>query len=206
MTIVYPLAFPTATGVARIRWTPVPVVAVGQSPFTLSQQVAEWDGQRWEAEVTLPPMTRANAEAWQTFFLKLNGRAGTFLMGPPHASANRGTGGGAPLIKGGSQVGQSILIDGCGNNVSNYLRAGDFLQFGTGATARLHKQLDDANSNSSGEVTLTLWPSVRTAYDDNATVTLVNPQGVFRLAANDQGIDVDAALHHRITFGAVSIP
>ena len=206
MTITYPLAFPTATGVARLRGVYRSVVGVGESPFTFQKQTAEWDGQRIEYDITLPAMTRANAMAWEAFFLKLNGQAGTFLMGPPHETTNRGSFGGTPMVNGASQTGNTLAIDGASNGVTNWIRQGDWIQTGTGSTSRLRKQLDDANSDGSGNVSLTLWPAIRTALDDNAAIVTSAPKGIFRLASNEMGFDVDQAIHYGFTFGAVSDP
>jgi hypothetical protein len=78
MTITYPLAFPSL-GVAKVRITQNAVVAVSRSPFTGQEQVQEHPGQWFECEISLPPMYRDDYAEWDSFFLQLNGRAGTFL-------------------------------------------------------------------------------------------------------------------------------
>jgi hypothetical protein len=61
------------------------VVAVSESPYTFSQQVYQFPGQRWEIEVTLQPMDAISAALWTQFFSDLNGRAGTFTLNlTPH--------------------------------------------------------------------------------------------------------------------------
>src|SRR3972149_6877387 len=60
----------------RRRWA----TGVAESPFTLSQQVYQWPGARWEIEVTLQPMSKTLAQLWTQFFYDLAGRAGTFTM------------------------------------------------------------------------------------------------------------------------------
>ena len=62
MAITYPLAMPTNRKPAGVRFTPLAVVSVSRSPFSLSQQVQEFDGQMWQAEVDLPRMFRSEAE------------------------------------------------------------------------------------------------------------------------------------------------
>lgn len=202
----YPLALPAHTGIAQIRLLARNVVGVSTSPFNLKQQVFRHPGQRWEADVTLPPLQRADAELWASFLLRLRGQQGTFLLGDPANATPRGTASatpGTPVVNGASQTGDELNIDGLPTSETGYLKAGDYIQLGSGATATLHKVLEDVNSNGSGEATLNLWPQVRTAPADNAAVTVSNAQGNFRLASNETMWDINNATLYGITFGAV---
>ena len=77
------------------------------------------------------------------------------------------------------------------------------MQIGSGLTARLHKVLVDTNSDASGNVTLELWPHVRTAPADNAAVTVSNAKGLFRLSTNEQAWSSNEAAIYGISFGAM---
>lgn len=202
MAITYPLSLPTNKGIARIRLTANDVVGVSQSPFSAAQQVYKYTGQFWEAEVSLPPMKRADAEYWISFLLKLNGPYGTFLLGDPNGGTARGTATGTPLVNGGSQTGNELITDGWSVGVTGILKAGDYIQLGTGSSARLHKVLDDVNSDGSGNATLTLWPDLRSAPADNAPITVSNAKGLFRLTSNAQSFNIDEATFYGITFAA----
>jgi hypothetical protein len=202
MPISYPLALPTNKGLAKIRLTANNVVGVSQSPFTAKQQVYKYTGQFWEAEINLPPMKRADAEYWISFLLKLNGQYGTFLLGDPNGSTARGTATGTPLVNGGSQTGNELITDGWTNSITGILKAGDYIQLGSGATAQLYKVLDDVNSNGSGQATLTLWPDLRSAPADNAAITVSSPKGVFRLSSNQHAWDINEATFYGMTFAA----
>jgi len=202
----YPLALPTHTGIAQIRLLARDVVGISTSPFNLKQQTFRHPGQRWEADITLPPMKRDDAEQWAAFLLRLRGQYGTFLLGDPANATPRGSASitpGTPVVNGASQTGDELNIDGLPASATGYLKAGDYIQLGSGATATLHKVLEDVNSNASGEATLNLWPQVRTAPSDNATVTVSNAQGNFRLASNETMWDINSATLYGITFGAV---
>lgn len=201
----YPLSLPN-TNIARISLIARDFVGVSVSPFTGSQQVFRHQGQSWEADITLPKMKREDAEAWTAWLLRLRGQYGTFLLGDPTAVVPRGSAGstpGTPVVNGAGQIGDELNIDGLPASATGYLKAGDYIQLGSGATATLHKVLEDVDSNASGEATLNLWPRVRTAPADNATVTVSNAKGNFRLAANDTGWDINEAGIYGITFGAV---
>lgn len=201
----YPLNLPN-TNITRIRMVARDLVGVATSPFTGAQQVYRHQGQYWEADITLPPMKREDADAWTSFLLRLRGQYGTFLMGDPNAEIPRGSASstpGTPVVNGGSQTGDELDIDGLPASVNGYLKAGDYIQLGSGSTATLHKVLEDVDTNGLGQATLNLWPKVRTAPTDNATVVVSSAKGQFRLNSNETTWDIDKASIYGITFGAV---
>lgn len=201
--ISYPLTLPAHTGIAQIELRATNAVAYSRSPFSFAGQAFAYSGQMWQADVTLPPMKRADAEQWVAWLVSLRGQLGTFLLGDPLGATPRGVATGTPLIKGGSQTGGTILIDGATTSVTGWIKAGDYVQIGSGLTARLHKVLVDANSDASGNVTLELWPHVRTAPADNAAVTVSNAKGLFRLSSNEQAWSINEASIYGISFGAM---
>lgn len=202
MPISYPLNFP-AVGIRSVTIRARTVVGLNASPFTGQQQVYKHQGQWWEMEVTLPPMKRADAEQVAAFLVKLNGRFGTFTFGDPLNTAPRGVGTGTPLVNGAGQTGTDLVTDGWTPNTTGILRAGDWIQLGTGSSSRLHKVLDDVNSNGSGNATLTLFPDLRTSPADNAVITVSSPKGLWRLAANEVDYSIDEASIYGMTFACV---
>lgn len=203
MTISYPLTLPTHTGIAAISLRAVNAVVYSRSPFTFAGQAFAYPGQMWQADVTLPPMKRADAEQWVAWLLSLRGQLGTFLLGDPLGATARGTPTGTPLVKGAGQTGGTLEIDGATSSVTNWLRAGDYIQLGSGSSARLHKVLQNVNSDASGNVSLDIWPHIRTAPADNAAVTVSSAKGLFRLATNEQDWSIDAASIYGVTFSAM---
>lgn len=206
MAETYPLSFPTHTGVASVEITATDVVAVSESPFTFSQQVVRHAGARWSANIRIPAVKRDDSEYWNAFLLRLRGRFGTFLLGDPNAATPRGTASsnaGTPLVNGASQTGNELDIDGLPASQTGYLKAGDYIQLGSGSSARLYKVLQDANSNASGEATLNLWPDLRSSPSDNAPVVVSDAKGVFRLADNQAIWSINNAGFYSIAFTAV---
>lgn len=199
--IVYPLNTPTVTLPARIAMRARTVVGLAESPFTLEQQVYEHQGERWEADVQLPPMTRAQASEWVAMLLALRGRRGTFLMGDYAATSPRGTAGGTPLVKGASQTGKSLITDGRTAGAT-FLR-GDYFQLGTAGSSRLHQAIADAAADGVGNMTIDIFPRLRESPADNAALTLASPKGLFRLASNEVGWSVDEAQFYGLAFSAV---
>ena len=206
MAETYPLAFPTQTGIARVEITATDVVAITESPFTFSQQVVRHAGARWSATITIPPVKREDSEYWNSFLLRLRGQFGTFLLGDPNGATPRGSASsaaGTPLVNGASQTGNELNIDGLPASATGYLKAGDYIQLGSGASARLYKVLEDVSSNGSGEATLNLWPDLRSSPADGATVVVSNAKGVFRLTSNEAVWTINTAGFYAINFAAV---
>jgi hypothetical protein len=188
MTITYPLAFPTHTDAAALRITRRSVVAVAVSPFTGKQQTQAHQGQWFEAEISLPPMYRADAAPWIAFLMKLNGMEGTFLAGDPSYRASRGTIAGTVLVNGAhSARAKTLALKGM--TAGTTLLAGDYIQLGSSSASRLHAVLSDVTADGSGNATLDIWPALRTSYSDSAAVTYNSPVGLWRLATNEMPND-----------------
>lgn len=191
MAISYPLTLPTSIGIANITLSANNAVAISQSPFTFQQQIIQHAGQRWTASVSIPPVRRDLAEPWLAFLLALNGPVGTFLLGDPNAKEPRGTASTATIT--GTAGSSSPTITMTGN-----LFAGDYIQIGSGATARLHKILEFKN----GSGTIEIWPALRSSVT-GATVVLSNTVGRFRLSGSQQSFSINEASIYGISFDCV---
>jgi len=191
MAITYPLTLPTSIGIAEITLYANNAVAISQSPFTFQQQIIQHAGQRWTASVSIPPVRRDLAEPWNAFLLALNGPVGTFLLGDPNAKAPRGTASTATLTGTAGSSSPTITMTGT-------LLAGDYIQLGSDGTSTLHKVLVDR----SGSGTLEIWPKLRSSVTD-ATVTLNNTVGRFRLSSTQQSFSIDSASIYGISFDCV---
>jgi len=199
----YPLTMPSHTGIRSVSLRATNAVAYDRSPFTFAGQAQASAGQMWEADVSLPPMKRADAEVWIAWLTSLRGQYGTFLMGDPSAATPRGLGNGTPLVNGAGQTGDTLNIDGCGANKTNYLRSGDYIQLGAASSATLHKVLEDVSTDGSGQATLTLWPHIRTAPANNSTVVTSSAVGNFRLSSNSAEWSISEASIYGINFSAM---
>lgn len=203
MAISYPLALPTSPLAQSITIRQVNVTAISQSPFTFQQQTIAHTGQRWEADVQLPPMSRAQAANWIAFLSSLKGQIGTFIMGDPAGQTVLGEGGGTPLVNGAGQTGGELAIDGATLSQTDWLKAGDYVQLGTAGTTTLHLVLTGADTDGAGAVTLDLWPSVRTAPADGAALTVSATSGRWRLNTKQMSWDVSSAANYGISFTAI---
>lgn len=202
MSITYPITLPSSHRMA-VTFRPRAIVGVSMSAFTLQQQSQAHQGQVWAIHVQLTPMIRADAEPWIAALLSLNGMYGTFLLGDPSATATRGTAQGTPKVKGGSQTGQTLATDGWTATQTGVLLKGDWIQLGTGTAQRIYRVLTDTNADGAGEATLDIWPRLRESPADNENIIVSSTAGVFRLASNEMGWDVDNALIYGIEFDAL---
>lgn len=180
MPIAYPLTLPAEFKSVELNLTGNAVVGFTESPYTLSEQVYVHQGQRIEGVITLAPMKRAAAERVVAFLLKLNSAEGTFYCGDTANKVPQGTAAGAPKVNG-IATPRSWDLATKGWTAGATLKAGDWIQVGTGSTRRLHKNLNDATADGAGLMTLQVWPRVRSAYADNTDIVTNTPTGVFRL-------------------------
>ena len=205
MAINYPLSLPTTIGIAQIELRAINAVAISRSPFTFDSQVHEYQGKMWQADITLPPMKRDLAEDWIAFLMSLKGHLGTFYLGDPNAVTPRGSARNSDTITvdGATSSGSTINIQSAPLSETNYLKAGDYLQVGSGTNRQLFKVLTNTDTDASGTATVDVWPNVRTSIADNAPVTVESTKGLFRLASNEQSWSINEASTYGITFGAI---
>lgn len=196
MAISYPISLLTHTGFQTIELRAMNAVAISRSPFTFNTQVHAYQGQMWQADVTLPPMKRESAEKWVAWLLSLRGQYGTFLLGDPLGTSLRGTATSATVTGTAGDNTVSATVP-----VGETLLAGDYIQLGNAADATLHKVLVDYTGTGAA-ADLEIWPALRKTRTDVAA-TLTNAQGVFRLATNEQVWSINDASFYGITFGGV---
>lgn len=194
MSISYPLSHPTTPGFTSLRPREVNINGMTRSEFTGQQQITQWPAEWIEFDAELPPMPRATAEPWINMQSALRGRVGTFLLGPEkQARTAQGSPSGV-TVNGASQLGTAVILAGSGAFV-----AGDWIQFGSGATSRLHKVLQSGSVAGTHEI----FPRLRESPGNGSSVVVVNPKGLFRLASDTRDWDIPIDRFYRISFRAV---
>jgi len=197
----YPLSLPTSpSNFVTSEWRIIRTVAYTESPFTYAQQVAKYTGSVWQTTVTLPPMNRADAGAWQSFFMQLNGRFGTFLLGDPDGKTIQGSATTVISVNGDHSIGAyDVIVDGADASTTIF-KKGDYVQFGSGSSSKLHMIVADITSDSSGNATLQIEPSLKTALTDDDVVTYSNTKAVMRMDSNELGWNANNVSLYGITF------
>jgi len=200
MAISEPLSLPVVKDFRQFTFRPLDIVGLAVNQFNRRQQVQDHGGDGWYAEISLPPMERADAEAWNCFLLKCRGTKRTFLMGHPLGRVPRGSVAGAPVVDAAGQKGFELDLRGFLANAQGVLLEGDFLQIGN----YLYKNLDNANADANGKATLNIYPSLRVSPSDAAPIITTNPVGLFRLVTNDSYAEgTDISLTYSIAFTAM---
>jgi len=149
-----------------------------QSPLTNAVQTSSRKGSLWKASLQFNNLSGDDRQEMQAFLVKLNGQQHRFTL-HDHSYTRRGAGGGTLSINGASQSGTALVCDGATASVNNYLRAGDYISFNN----ELHMVVVDANSDVSGNVTLSIAPPIRKTPADDTVVDYLTPvSGVFMLA------------------------
>ena len=182
-----PLSFPSV-GIQSMSMRLRRVVAVAESPFTLDTQVYTHQGARWEAEISLPPLTHAEAKSIEGFIVGLKGREGTFTFGNP--------------------LDTSTLSD---NTVSSAaIRAESFtLGSGTAAvSAGTYFELNNylylvTSDKAAGATTLNFQPPLRSAVTSSLVVKYNLPTTTWRMSANDVGWSINEASIYGFSFSCV---
>jgi|11BtaG_2_1085332.scaffolds.fasta_scaffold74165_1 hypothetical protein len=163
-----PLIFPDV-GIQGVEMRLRRSIAVAESPFSYDQQVYDFGGARWEAEVTLRPLSYADARAVEGFLIGLKGQSGTFTFGNPLHYINKSI-----LTQSSSSIGDdTIAASGDSVDAGNYFQLGNYLYIVT------------ENYNGSGD--MSIQPPLREAIPTSTLLDFDKPTSTWRLTASDIG-------------------
>jgi len=121
----------------------------------------------------------------------LKGPTGTFLLGDPDYDTPQGTVSSCVVSGTAGEELVSVVMTGS-------LLAGDYIQLGDGASAKLHQVLAD----QTGDGTLDIWPALRSTYSSKSA-TFNAAKGVFRLSNNVTTWSINNTSAYGISFEAV---
>lgn len=199
--VTYPVDFPVNLAVNSLSVIPNDSVSSTRSKFTFARKVYDWSGEMWTIEGTLPLATRADAALYKAFFLKLKGGFGTFTF-PVAEKLPQGSVGAGVEVDGGGNTGGVLNLRNLAASTTGIIKAGDWLQLGSGLATYLHMALDDVDSNASGKGSVNIWPSLRVTPAHADPVVFTNCKGLFSLTDN-VGWSKDVNKHFSMSFSAV---
>ncbi len=131
------------------------------------RQVRRFGAHLWSLTAKYSALTRDQFAPVYAFAVKQKGQYGTFTIVIPEMSSPLGVGTGTPLVSGAGQVGNTLTTSGWTPNTSSILKAGDI--FNISNDTKVYMVTEDANSDGSGNATLTFEPDmVRTPADASA--------------------------------------
>lgn len=169
------LPLPSSPGFVSLAIKPESSVATSESGFSRKVQAYDWGGKRWNVTASLGVMSERDAKEWRAFFLRLNGKAGTFYLGDSAHGDPLGAALGSPTLS--AFAGNSMSVTGLAPSVVEQLAAGDWLQIGD----RLYTVLESVDSDATGAATFTVWPSVPAGTALGVPVIIRGAVGEFRL-------------------------
>lgn len=172
-TLTWPALSRTAPGACE--WVLEANTQTFTSPLSRATQTVEMPGARWRVSFTLENLQEADTAKLNAFMAQLRGKAGRFYLCNFARQMPRGTASGTPLVKGASQTGTTLALDGFTAGAT--LLAGDYFAVG----GELKIVVADAAADGSGEMSVTFEPPLRTSPADNAPVTLSQPSATFML-------------------------
>lgn len=196
MAITYPLTFPTIDGktiIEKMTMRHVNSVAVTQSPFNYKQQVQDYGGVRWEAEVTIRPLTHTEAKTFSVFISSCKGQLGTFKMGNPLDVKTSNIP--VATLSASHDAGVSII------NLA--FTGGDRILVGEYISISNHLYLVLKRTAVSGGEALDIMPPLRQAGFSSQAIVANAPVGLWRLATNRTEWDISKSAHYSYTFSCV---
>jgi hypothetical protein len=197
------VSLPSGAGALEsIDWNFTTAVSTVTSVFTGQVQTQQWPGaDMWSGTATLPPLTQAQADAWISALMQMQGMSNAFQLGDPLKKAPRGSALGTPVADGSIAMvagGQTLYTTNWDTLQTGLLLPGDYLQIGF----RLHRVLDEVISDNNGKATISIWPSLREPPVNGEPLVLDSPVGLFRLGNNKNtwSSGVDSLTHLSFVF------
>lgn len=182
----YPLTPPAELTFSVVDVGRVSVTGLNISPYSLAQEVYQWPGQGWTLAVTVPPnSSRAVQRRLDAFVAALDGRFGTFSMALPDHAPN-------PAIL----VNPTVAVAAAAWAGSLSVQHGAGAPFVPGdvfaVAGRIHL-VTMAGAKASGVQMVDIWPRLRAAVAVGVVVNATAPVGLWRLAEDRQGYQLDLA-------------
>jgi hypothetical protein len=166
--------------------------AVFTSPLIASAQTLDRGGQKWSMQLTFTNLQLDDRAELLGIIVALRGRANRLRINA-HDNPNRGLYGGTPLVDGAGQTLSTLDLKGCSNNITGWIRRGDYFSVIVNGDHELKMCTEDADSNGTGLITgMKFEPRLRAAPADSAIITVDDgvlgfPRGIYVLGSSGQG-------------------
>lgn len=188
MAIITPPAT-LAVGAQRIEQITYDISEVSDSSGAMSVRVGGLP--RWRMNLGMPsPLEPVRADQWKAILAKLRGRINHLAMWDAGRPVPRGTMRGTMTLSASAAAGATAVSVVASGQAGTTLRAGDWLQFGSGVgTSVLVMVADDATANGSGVISINIEPPLRYAFGSGTAVTWDRPVAYYRRMSGAVGWD-----------------
>jgi len=131
----------------------------------------------------------AEAGFWEALSVRMRGKLNRLAVWDPVRALPQGSMRGSPALAAAATAGSyTASINAGGGQAGTTLKAGDWLQLGTGyGTSQLVKVVQDLTLNGSGIGTVTFEPAIRFTIPLNSTVIYDKPVAYYGLASSPPG-------------------
>ena len=190
------IAFPTINGNSIIKKLDMRIVhnvAVTTSSINFKQLIGAYNVARWEAEVTIKPLSHSDAKVFQAFLARLRGMENTFTLGDPlmkystDPDVQKGVSGGA--------IRDTEI--GIVNNSAFDIEAGSHFSVGG------HLYVLGEGVTSGGTQVADISPPLKTVVAGNTALDFQEPVGTWRMATNNVDWSISTAGFYSYTFSCI---
>ena len=186
------LTWPDEIRPSEMEWHLVSNSVEFISPFNGASQTVAYPGSRWEASLTFNNLNDWESRKLESLLARLDGKSGRIMLqdfgrwGRPSM--------GAPVVNGPNNSGTTLSTKGWDYD-KLVLREGDYIT----VNDELKLITEDAWSDSSGNVILSIAPMLRSIPPNGAKIETQKPQGTFRLSENTNGVKRQPAFNNSFT-------
>ena len=169
--------------------------------YTLSgkRSVKQFAAQYFSFSVQMPPMKQTDFQQYYAFLVKQKGSFEDFTFEYPLDNLGADKGETDILANGVHAIGDStIAMDGFSVSTDDVLKGGDLIKFS--GHNKVYMVTGDANSNASGQATVSIEPPLQAALADNEAVTVNKPSLTVALVQDDVLYSTDAAGFFTLSF------
>ena len=169
--------------------------------YTLSgkRSVKQFAAQYFSFSVQMPPMKQSDFQQYYAFLVKQKGSFEDFTFEYPLDNLGADKSETDILANGVQAIGDStIAMDGFSVSTDDVLKGGDLIKFS--GHNKVYMVTGDANSNASGQATVSIEPPLQVALADNEAVTVNKPSFTVALVQDDVLYSTDAAGFFTLSF------
>lgn len=168
-------------------------VAVTTSNINFKQLIGAFNVARWEAEVTIKPLSHSDAKVFQAFLARLRGMENTFTLGDPLMKYSAD-----PDVQK-SATGGAIRDTEIGivNNSAFDIEAGSHFSVG----GHLYVLGEGVTSGSTQVADIS--PPLKTIVTANTVLDFQEPVGTWRMATNNVDWSISTAGFYSYTFSCI---
>jgi hypothetical protein len=169
--------------------------------YTLSgkRSVKQFAAQYFSFSVQMPPLKQTDFQQYYAFLVKQKGSFEDFTFEYPLDNLGADKAETDILANGVQAIGDStIAMDGFSISTDDVLKGGDLIKFS--GHNKVYMVTGDANSNASGQATVSIEPPLQVALADNEAVTVNKPSFTVALEQDDVLYSTDAAGFFTLSF------